>query len=94
MLFIIVYYCVDFKLFLTYNIFKDYNIFIDSFSGFTSQQLKVLKLLIPDSSCTCVALTLDPLTDGREEVFATSQATYKTLKNIAKKDPRTEIRES
>lgn len=68
------------------NIFKDYNIFIDSFSGFTSQQLKVLKLLIPDSSCTCVALTLDPLTDGREEVFATSQATYKILKNLAKQE--------
>lgn len=68
------------------NIFKDYNIFIDSFSGFTSQQLKVLRFLIPDSNYTCVALTLDPFTDGREEVFATSQATYKNLKNLAKKD--------
>lgn len=68
------------------NIFRDYNIFIDSFSGFTIQQLKVLKTLISDSNYTCVALTLDPLTDGQEDVFATSQTTYKVLKNLAKQE--------
>lgn len=67
-------------------IFENYTLFIDSFSGFTAQQLKVLRLLMSQCSLTCVALTLDPLTDGREDVFKTSHETYKTLKNIAKKD--------
>lgn len=68
------------------NIFENYTVFIDSFSGFSAQQLKVLRLIILHSTNTFAALTLDPESDGREEVFATSQATYKTLKNLAKKD--------
>lgn len=68
------------------NIFDGYCVFIDSFSGFSAQQLKVLRLIISQSSKTFVALTLDPESDGREDVFATSNATYKTLKKIAKAD--------
>lgn len=68
------------------NIFDGYTVFVDSFSGFSAQQLKVLRLIMSQSSSVFVALTLDPESDGREEVFATSQATYKTLKNIAKSD--------
>lgn len=75
-----------FNIFLQNNIFEGYTIFIDSFSGFTSQQIKVLRLLLQQSEKTYVALTLDPLTDGAEDVFATSQQTLKLLKNLAKRD--------
>lgn len=68
------------------NIFEDYTVFIDSFSGFSAQQLKVIRLLISQSSAVFAALTLDPDSDGEEDVFATSHATYKTLKNLAKRD--------
>ena len=68
------------------NIFNGYTIFVDSFSGFTAQQIKVLRLLLEQSEKTFVSLTLDPLTDGVEDVFATSQQTLKLLKNIAKRD--------
>ncbi len=75
-----------YNILLENNIFDNYTLFIDSFSGFTSQQLKVLRLMISSCAYTCIALTLDPQSDGREEVFATSHQTYKTLKNIAKQD--------
>lgn len=75
-----------YNILLEKNIFNNYTIFIDSFSGFTSQQLKVVRLLLSQSTNTFVSLTLDPLSDGKEDVFATSNETYKLLKNIAKKD--------
>lgn len=50
------------------------------------QQLKVVRSLIRDCTATYFTLTLDPLTDGSEEVFATSQQTYKILKEYAKRD--------
>ena len=68
------------------NLFKNATIFIDSFSGFTFAQLKVLRLLINQSAKCYISLTLDPLSDGNEEVFATSHKTYKILKDIAKRD--------
>lgn len=75
-----------YNILLENNIFEGYTVFVDSFSGFTAQQLKVLRLIMSQSNSVFVALTLDPESDGREEVFATSQSTYKTLKNIAKSD--------
>lgn len=68
------------------NILRNYTIIFDGFSGFTMQQLKVVRSLIRDCTATYFTLTLDPLTDGSEEVFATSQQTYKTLKEYAKRD--------
>lgn len=67
-------------------IFKNYVLFIDSFSGFTSQQLKVLRLLLSQCRDTYIALTLDPLTDGSEDVFATSHKTMRIIKDLAKRD--------
>lgn len=75
-----------YNILLENNIFEGYTVFVDSFSGFFAQQLKVLRLIMSQSNSFFVALTLDPESDGREEVFATSQSTYKTLKNIAKSD--------
>lgn len=68
------------------NILRNYTIIFDGFSGFTMQQLKVVRSLIRDCTATYFTLTLDPLTDGSEEVFATSQQTYKILKEYAKRD--------
>lgn len=75
-----------YNILLENNIFDGYTVFVDSFSGFSAQQLKVLRLIMSQSDSIFVSLTLDPESDGREEVFATSQSTYKTLKNIAKSD--------
>ena len=68
------------------NIFGGYTIFIDSFSGFTAQQLKVVRLLLNQSALTNISLTLDPLSQGNEDVFFTSHTTYKILKDLAKRD--------
>ena len=68
------------------NILRNYTIIFDGFSGFTMQQLKVVRSLMRDCAATYFTLTLDPLTDGSEEVFATSQQTYKILKEYAKRD--------
>ena len=73
------------------NVLRDYTIIFDGFSGFTMQQLKVVRSLIRDCTATYFTLTLDPLTDGSEEVFATSQQTYKILKEYAKRDGTTGI---
>lgn len=68
------------------NIFDGYTVFYDGFSGFTAAQLKVIRLLMQSAADTYAALTLDPQSSGDEEVFATSHATYNTLKDIAKRD--------
>ena len=76
---------------LNNNVLRNYTIIFDGFSGFTIQQLKVVRSLIRDCTATYFTLTLDPLTDGSEEVFATSQQTYKILKEYAKRDGTTGI---
>lgn len=68
------------------NIFEGYTLFVDSFSGFTSQQLKVLRAMLSQCFETYISLTLDPNSDCEEDVFSTSIKTYKTIKNLAKKD--------
>ena len=68
------------------ELLKDYYLYIDSFSDFTAQQLKVLRLLISRCKYICVSLTLDVFSNDNEELFATSNKTYKILKNYAKQD--------
>ena len=68
------------------NIFNGYTLFVDSFSGFTAQQLRLIRLLMGRCNETYIALTLDPEQTGEEEVFATCNETYKRLKAIANKD--------
>ncbi len=75
-----------YNILLSNNIFKNHHIFVDSFSGFTSGQLKILRLLMNDCAQLSVALTLDPLTDGGEEVFATCNETYRLIKQLARND--------
>lgn len=68
------------------NIFENYTLFIDSFSGFNKQQLDVLKMLIRQCSDTYVALTLDPLTKGNDELFETSYSTMRQITDICNRD--------
>ena len=68
------------------NIFNGYTLFVDSFSGFTAQQLRLIRLLMGRCNETYIALTLDPEQTAEEEVFATCNDTYKRLKAIANKD--------
>lgn len=68
------------------DIFSGYSLFFDGFSGFTAQQLKVIRLLMTQCAETYFSLTLDPFSDGSEEVFATSVRTCKALKDFARRD--------
>ncbi len=68
------------------DLFSGYTLFADSFSGFTAQQLKLIRLLMNRCDKTYVALTLDPEANGSEDVFATCDETYRKLKAIANKD--------
>ena len=68
------------------NLFEDYYLYIDSFSGFTAQQLKVVRLLLNQCREVNVSFTLDPLAENCDDVFSTSNDTYKILKDIAKRD--------
>lgn len=68
------------------NLMSDCCLFIDSFSDFTAQQMKIVRLLLSQCKSTYIALTLDPLSDGNEDIFAVSQKTYRALKATAKKD--------
>lgn len=68
------------------NMFEGYTIAIDSFSGFTAQQLDVLRLLFISCKQVYVSLALDPESESSDSVFATANDTYKTLKNIAKSE--------
>ena len=68
------------------NLFEGYYLYIDSFSGFTAQQLKVVRLLLNQCNEVNVSLTLDSIAENCDDVFSTSHNTYKTLKDIAKRD--------
>ena len=68
------------------DIFKNQVMFVDGFSGFTKAQLEILRLLISRCREVNVTLTLDPDGSKSEDVFKISQATYDTLKDIAKRD--------
>lgn len=68
------------------NIFKDYTIALDSFSGFTAQQYSVIECLMKDSKDFYVSLTLDPEEDTPSDCFKTTFETKKRIFNIAQKN--------
>ncbi len=75
-----------YNILLENNLFDGCTLFIDSFSGFTAQQLKLIRLLLGRCKNTYIALTLDPDGIQNEDVFATCGETYKRLKRLADKD--------
>lgn len=66
------------------NLFDGFTLAVDSFSGFSKQQLEVLRLLFMQCESVFVALTLNPFEDEQQSLFSTTNDTYKSLKAIAK----------
>ncbi|MGN0489703.1 MAG: PD-(D/E)XK nuclease family protein [Ruminococcus sp.] len=67
------------------NMFNDYTIVVDSFSGFTYQQLEIIEILMNRSKDFYITLNLD-MENKHSEVFATTYRTYKAIKHIAKRN--------
>lgn len=67
------------------DLFRNTVLYVDSFSGFTSVQLRVLRILLNRCRETCVSLTLDPSAEGGD-VFETTMRSLKAIKNLAKRD--------
>ncbi|MBQ6714753.1 MAG: exodeoxyribonuclease V subunit gamma [Clostridia bacterium] len=53
-----------------HNFFQGKDVFIDSFKGFTGQQLKIIKVIISTASSVTVALTVDTESAHKNGVFA------------------------
>ena len=68
------------------GLFDGFVLYADSFSGFTAVQQRVLRVLLNRCSESYISLTLDPETDGSEEVFATTRQSLRALKLLAKRD--------
>ncbi|MCH5297302.1 MAG: PD-(D/E)XK nuclease family protein [Ruminococcus sp.] len=68
------------------NVFENYILFVDSFSGFNNQQLDVLRMLIMQCKDTFISLTLDPLRKGNDELFETSYNTMRQITDIGNRD--------
>ena len=68
------------------NIFGGFTLAVDSFSGFSVQQLEVLRLLLVQCESVYVALTLNPFEEEQQALFSTTNDTYKRLKAIAKSE--------
>ncbi|MGN0459948.1 MAG: PD-(D/E)XK nuclease family protein [Ruminococcus sp.] len=64
------------------NIFSDYIIALDSFSGFTNAELMLLEKLMSDSREFFISLTTD--CQNNNELFFTTERTIRQLKKIAK----------
>ncbi len=67
------------------NLFRNQVLYVDAFSGFTSVQLRVLRILFQRCREVYISLCLDPLSEN-EQVFATTGRSYSALKLLAKKD--------
>ncbi len=67
------------------TLLQGYSLFIDSFSDFTSQQLRVIRLLMNRCKKTTVAIAIDN-SSIQDELFEVSNKTYSALKRIAQQD--------
>ncbi len=65
------------------NLFKDYIIVVDSFSGFTYQQLEIIDVLLTQSAEFYITLNID-MEYKDEEIFETTNRTRKLIKRLAK----------
>ncbi len=81
-------YLEKLKLILLQNddIFKNKIVFVDSFSGFSSVQLDIIRILLGRCRQVNIALTLDSVSVSTDEVFQVSKDTFDRIKSIAKRD--------
>ncbi len=66
----------------TERLFEDYTIVVDSFSGFTYQQLEIIRVLINQCKDFYITLNID-IDYKKSEVFETTYRTLKLLKRLA-----------
>ncbi len=64
------------------NLFEGYTVVVDSFSGFTRQQLEVIGVLMRQSREFYVTLNIN-INEKNNEIFATTNRTRKALKKLA-----------
>ncbi len=67
-----------------HNFFEGKDVFIDSFKGFTGQQLKIINVIIATAASVTVALTLDTESTRKNGVFANIIKTKEKLIKAAK----------
>ncbi|MBR2108970.1 MAG: PD-(D/E)XK nuclease family protein [Ruminococcus sp.] len=67
------------------SLFEGYTIVVDSFSGFTYQQLEVISALMRRSKDFYITLNLD-IEFKDSDVFSTTERTYKLVKRTAKRN--------
>lgn len=67
-----------------HNFFEGKDVFIDSFKGFTGQQLNIIKVIIATAASVTVALTLDTEKGRKNGVFANIIKTKEKLIKAAK----------
>lgn len=65
------------------RIFEGYTIVVDSFSGFTYQQLDIINILINQCKEFYITLNID-ISDKDNEIFETTNHTRRIIKNLAK----------
>lgn len=65
--------------------FEGYTIVVDSFSGFTYQQLEIIRVLMAQSKDFYITLNID-INEKNSEIFATTSRTVKAIKRIAREN--------
>ena len=70
------------------NFFKDYTVFIDSFNGFTSQEINIIEQILIQCQECFISLCMDDPSFHKNDLdlFSTVYDTFKKILNIAKKN--------
>lgn len=76
------YISIAYNSLLENNIFKDYIVALDAFSGFTNSELVFLEKLMVDSSEFYISLNTD--NENNNQLFFTTERTTRQLKKIAR----------
>lgn len=65
--------------------FKNKNVYIDSFNGFTGQQKKIIEKILVDASLVCVAVTCDDINSDELNIFYNNRNNLKSIIRAAQK---------
>ena len=68
------------------GVFSGYTVFVDAFSGFTAQQMKLIGHLVLNCEETVISLSLDTLSQDESGVFATTARTFRQIKRFAREN--------
>ncbi len=70
---------------LNNNYFKNKNVYIDSFNGFTGQQKKIIEKILVDANNTVITGVCDTIDSEQLNVFYNTRKTLQTVVSLAKK---------